>query len=80
MQRPPIVNADTIVDLIRQKRITRDGKPNDWVLTCRTCGVPIPKAEGRRWYTLPYRYLYLCPKCDDRWHAEAQALLAGNGK
>jgi hypothetical protein len=78
MERPPIVNAGTIATLIRQKRITRDGKPNDRLLTCRTCGGSIPKAKGRRWYTLSYRYLYLCPKCDDRWNAEAQAMLQGD--
>jgi hypothetical protein len=61
--------------LIRQKHITRDGNPNQWPVICRTCGASIRKREGRRWHTLPYRYLYLCSKCDDHWHAEAQALL-----
>jgi hypothetical protein len=78
MKRPPIVTAGTIANLIRQKHITRDGQPNEWPVTCRTCAASIRKGEGRRWHTLPYRYFYLCPKCDERWHAEAQALLAGN--
>jgi predicted RNA-binding protein YlqC (UPF0109 family) len=72
MKRPPIVNADTIADLIQQGRITREGTPNQKPATCRTCGIPIPPGEGRRWYTLSYRYLFLCSKCDDQWSAELQ--------
>jgi hypothetical protein len=72
MHHPPIVNADSIANLIRQHRVTRDGEPNKQPVTCRTCGVPIPKGRGRRWHTLPCRYVFLCLKCDDQWHTEAE--------
>ena len=72
MKRPPIVNADTIAALIQQGRITREGTPNQQSVTCRTCGAKIPKGEGRCWYTLSYRHLFLCSKCDDQWAAELQ--------
>ena len=80
MHHPPIVNADSMADLIRQQRITRNGEPNQQPVACRICGMPIPIGQGRRWHTLPFRYVFLCPKCDEQWHAEARVAPTRNGQ
>jgi hypothetical protein len=77
MQHPPIVNVDTIAGLIRQQRIARNGTPNKHLVACRICGISIPQGEGRCWCTLPYRYLFPCPKCDNYWRIEVGAVLRG---